>query len=229
MHFLCFRYNKSGKCVRAFDKIDIGKAVTTGRGITMETRYKKIHTAGTNAALKVTPGHFATNHSHINYYLDMTTLKTRASEAQDVAKGMMGTYLYGMVVDTIVCMEGTEVIGAFLSEELTRSGVLSKNMHKTIYIVRPEFNNNSQIIFRENTAPMIKDKAIESVQYYGGKLQGVSAIFSAVHEVGGVPVHAVFGKKDLPDYVDYDYRECPLCKQGQKLDALVNAYGYSKL
>ena len=55
-------------------------------------------------------------------------------------------------------MEGTEVIGAFLSEELTRSGVLSKNMHKTIYIVRPEFNNNSQIIFRDNTAPMIKDK-----------------------------------------------------------------------
>ena len=61
----------------------------------METRYTKIHTAGTNAALKVTPGHFATNHSHINYYLDMTTLKTRTSEAQDVAKGMMGTYLYG--------------------------------------------------------------------------------------------------------------------------------------
>ena len=27
----------------------------------METRYTKIHTAGTNAALKVTPGQFATN------------------------------------------------------------------------------------------------------------------------------------------------------------------------
>ena len=212
----------------------------------METRYTKIHTAGTNAALKVTPGHFATNHSHINYYLDMTTLKTRTSEAQDVAKGMMGTYLYGMVVDTIVCMEGTEVIGAYLSEDLTRSGVLSRNMHKTIYIVRPEFNNNSQIIFRDNIVPMIRDKhviilmatvttgfsvekAIESVQYYGGKLQGVSAIFSAVQFVNGIPVHSVFGKKDLPDYVDYDHRDCPLCKSGQKLDALVNAYGYSKL
>ena len=212
----------------------------------METRYTKIHTAGTNAALKVTPGHFATNHSHINYYLDMTTLKTRTSEAQDVAKGMMGTYLYGMVVDTIVCMEGTEVIGAYLSEDLTRSGVLSRNMHKTIYIVRPEFNNNSQIIFRDNIMPMIRDKhviilmatvttgfsvekAIESVQYYRGKLQGVSAIFSAVEDVNGVPVHSVFGKKDLPDYVDYDHRDCPLCKNGQKLDALVNAYGYSKL
>ncbi|MCI8863865.1 MAG: orotate phosphoribosyltransferase [Lachnospiraceae bacterium] len=212
----------------------------------METRYTKIHTAGTNAALKITPGHFATNHSHINYYLDMTTLKTRASEAQDVAKGMVGAYLYGMVVDTIVCMEGTEVIGAFLSEELTRSGVLSKNMHKTIYIVRPEFNNNSQIIFRDNTIPMIKGKnviilvamvttgfsaikAIESVQYYGGNMQGVSAVFSAVDQVGGVPVHSVFGKKDVPNYVNYDYRECPMCRQGQKLDALVNAFGYSKM
>ena len=190
----------------------------------METRYIKIHTAGTNAALKVTPGHFATNHSHINYYLDMTTLTTRTNEAQDIAKGLLGTYLYGMPVDTVVCMEGTEVIGAYLSEDLTS------------YIVRPEFNNNSQIIFRDNIVPMIRDKhviilmatvttgfsvekAIESVQYYGGKLQGVSAIFSAVQ----------FVKKDLPDYVDYDHRDCPLCKSGQKLDALVNAYGYSKL
>ena len=179
-------------------------------------------------------------------YENSHTLKTRASEAQDVANGMVGSYLYGMVVDTIVCMEGTEVIGAFLSEELTRSGVLSKNMHKTIYIVRPEFNNNSQIIFRDNTIPMIKNKhviilvamvttgfsaikAIESVQYYGGKMQGVSAVFSAVDQVGGVPVHAVFGKKDVPGYVNYDYRECPMCRQGQKLDALVNAFGYSKM
>lgn len=212
----------------------------------METRYRKIATIGTNAALKVTPGHFATNHSHINYYLDMTTLKTRAVEAQDVAKGMVGMYLYGTVVDTIVCMEGTEVIGAFLAEELSRNGFLSMNKHKTIYIVKPEFNNNSQIIFRDNIVPMVKEKhviilmatvttgfsaikAIESVQYYGGLLQGVSAIFSAVEDVAGVPVRAVFGKKDLPDYVDYDYRECLLCKKGQKLDALVNAYGYSKL
>ena len=126
----------------------------------METRYRKIATIGTNAALKVTPGHFATNHSHINYYLDMTTLKTRAVEAQDVAKGMVGMYLYGTVVDTIVCMEGTEVIGAFLAEELSRNGFLSMNKHKTIYIVKPEFNNNSQIIFRDNIVPMVKGKHV---------------------------------------------------------------------
>ena len=45
----------------------------------------------------------------------------------------------------------------------------------------------------------------------------------------GVPIKAVFGKKDLPDYASYDYRHCPLCEKKQKLDALVNAFGYSAL
>lgn len=215
-------------------------------GIFMENKYTKIFTTGTNAALKVTPGHFATNHAHINYYLDMTTLKTRTSEAQQVAKSLGGMYLYDTIVDTIVCMEGTEVIGAFMSEELTNSGFHSMNMHQTIYVVRPEFNNNSQIIFRENLIPMIRNKhviilmatittgrsvnkAIESIQYYGGLLQGVSAIFSAVDQVNNIPIRSVFGKRDVPDYAYYDYRSCPLCKAGKELDALVNAFGYSVL
>ena len=50
-------------------------------GVFMDVKYTKIQTAGCNAPLKITPGHFATNHAHINYYLDMTTLKTRLSEA----------------------------------------------------------------------------------------------------------------------------------------------------
>jgi hypothetical protein len=39
----------------------------------------------------------------------------------------------------------------------------------------------------------------------------------------------VFGKKDIPDYASYDYRECPLCRDGKKVDALVNAYGFAPL
>ena len=62
-----------------------------------------------------------------------------------------------------------------------------------------------------------------------GIMSGVSAIFGAVDEVDGVPIKAVFGKKDLPDYASYDYRHCPLCEKKQKLDALVNAFGYSAL
>ena len=208
--------------------------------------YTKIRTAGTEAALKVRPGHFATNHAHINYYIDMTTMKTRTSEAQEIARTLVGYYLFDMVIDTIVCMEGTEVIGAFLSEELTRGGYLSTNAHKTIYVVSPEFNSNSQIIFRDNLLPMIRDKhvmilmasvttgrtlnkAIECIQYYQGMLQGVSAVFSAIDSQDGIPIRAIFGKKDLPDYAYYDYHDCPLCRAGKKLDALVNTFGYSPL
>ena len=203
----------------------------------MKTRIRKIGTVGTTAQMRVIPGHFATNHAHINYYLDLTMLKSRTSEAKAIAKVMAGLYLFDTVVDTI---------GAFLSDELAKGGFMSMNRHKSIYVVRPEFNNNSQIIFRDNLVHMIEDKhvlvlvssattgltvnkVIESILYYNGIMTGVSAIFGAVDEVDGVPIKAVFGKKDLPDYESYDYRDCPLCKQKQKLDALVNAFGYSAL
>ena len=196
----------------------------------MDNRIIKIRAKGSSIPLKVIPGHFATNHSHINYYIDMTTLKTRLSEAQEVARSLVGT----------------EIIGAFFAEELTKAGFMSRNAHQTIYIVTPEFNSNSQMIFRENIQPMVTgknvillmasittgltiNKGLECIQYYGGILQGVSAIFSAVKEVNGIPINSVYTKEDLPDYESFDYRNCPYCKQSMKLDALVNSYGYMQL
>ena len=215
-------------------------------GVFMEKSYTKIYTTGATVPLKIRPGHFATNHAHINYYIDVTTLKAITKEAEEVAQALVGMYLYDTVIDTIVCMEGTEVIGAFLAEELAKGGFLSTNAHKSIYVISPEFNNNSQIIFRDNLIPMIRDKhvmilmasvttgrtlnkAVESIQYYGGILQGASAIFSAMDSLDGVPIKSVFGKKDLPDYTYSDYRDCPLCKAGKKIDALVNTFGYSPM
>lgn len=212
----------------------------------MENRYIKLQAPGCNIPLTVVPGHFATNHSHINYYIDMTTLKTRQSEALEVAKNLVGAYMYQTYVDTVVCLDGTEVIGAFLAQELTSAGVMSKNAHQSIYVVTPEFNSNSQMIFRDNIIPMIKgknvvllmasvttgktiNKGIECIQYYGGTLQGIASIFSAVDEVSGIHINSVFRKKDVPDYQTYDYHDCPYCKQEIKLDALVNGFGYSKL
>ena len=205
-------------------------------GVFMEKSYTKIYTTGATVPLKIRPGHFATNHAHINYYIDVTTLKARTKEAEEVAQALVGMYLYDTVIDTIVCMEGTEVIGAFLAEELAKGGFLSTNAHKSIYV----------IIFRDNLIPMIRDKhvmilmasvttgrtlnkAVESIQYYGGILQGASAIFSAMDSLDGVPIKSVFGKKDLPDYTYSDYRDCPLCKAGRKIDALVNTFGYSPM
>ena len=39
-----------------------------------------------NVVLKAIPGHFVTPNSHVNYFLDMTTLKARLSEASAAAK-----------------------------------------------------------------------------------------------------------------------------------------------
>ena len=35
--------------------------------------------------------------------------------------------------------------------------------------------------------------------------------------------------KDLGDYASYNSHECPMCKKGEKIDALVNSFGFSKL
>ena len=210
----------------------------------MDSRTFKLSTS--QVPLKVMPGHFATNHAHVNYYLDSSTLKSRQSEARETARALVGAYVYNTVVDTIVCLEGMQVVGAYLADELTQAGVMSRNAHQTIYVVSPEFNSNSQMIFRDNLQPMIKGKNIllllavvttgktiakgmECIQYYGGILQGISAIFTAVDQVDGIPIHSVYTKRELPDYQAFDFRECPFCQKGQKLDALVNSYGYSKL
>ena len=198
------------------------------------------------APLRYARGHFATNHSHINYYVDLTFGKTRLSEAKAVAKALVRNFISTTIVDTILCLDGTAVIGTCLADELTKSGFQSMNNHQTIYVVEPEYNANSQIIFRDNIKPMIKGKhvlvlmasmttgftakrSIEAIGYYGGYIAGVAAMYSAVKEAGGYPVASVHSLGDLPDYASYDYRECPYCKQGIPIDALVNSFGYSAL
>ncbi|MBQ9149025.1 MAG: orotate phosphoribosyltransferase [Oscillospiraceae bacterium] len=199
-----------------------------------------------NVPLRVARGHFATNHSHINYYIDITYPKTRLSEAQAVAKQLVKTLRNTTPIDTILCLDGTAVIGTCLAEELTKNGFQSINSHKTVYVVEPEFGVNNQMLFRDNIQPMIRHKhvlvlmascttgftakkGIETVGYYGGEIVGVAALYSMVEEVCGQKVHSVFSMSDLPDYASYDYKDCPYCKQGRRLDALVNSHGYSWL
>ena len=79
---------------------------------TMEARMVKLYARNNNhVALHAIPGHFATSHSHINFYIDMTSLKTRANEAQEVAKSLAGDYvliwhrsLKNAVFATLTCM-----------------------------------------------------------------------------------------------------------------------------
>ena len=162
--------------------------------------------------LKVIPGHFVTSQSHITHYLDLTTMKSRTAEAQRIAHELASNYEISTPIDTIICMDGLEVIGAYLSEELTKAGIFSMNAHQTIYVITPEFGNSGQLIFRDYYQPMIKgknililngsittgstlSKTIESVLYYGGIIRGVAAIFSRVDSVASLPVHAIFKAK----------------------------------
>ena len=103
-----------------------------------------------NVILRVIPGHFATPNSHVNYYLDMTALKARQSEASAVAVELSKQISATTVVDTIVCMDGCEIVGSFLAEELTKAGIYSMNAHKTMYIITPEFGPSGHMLFRDN-------------------------------------------------------------------------------
>lgn len=206
----------------------------------------KIRTKNRNLFLRVTPGHFATSHSHINYYIDVTTQKNRLSEAVAVAKELVSYYQTSTIVDTVLCLDGTQVIGACLAAELTKGSFVNMNAHQTIYVVTPEHTSGSQILFRDNIVPMIEGKhvlilaasvttgytaqaAIEAVQYYNGHVAGVSSIFATVDECSGFPVRSIFNPKDLEGYASYPSHECPICKKGERIDALVNSFGYSKL
>ncbi len=206
----------------------------------------KIRTKHRNLYLRVAKGHFATSHSHINYYIDVTTQKTRLSEAQAVAKELVSYYSSNTIVDTILCLDGTQVIGTCLAEELTKGNFTNLNAHQTIYVVTPEHTTGSQLIFRDNITPMITGKnvlilaasvttgytaqaAVEAIKYYNGAVAGICAIFATVDECAGQTVHSIFNPNDLEGYASYPYHECPLCKNGQKIDALVNSFGFSKL
>ena len=196
--------------------------------------------------LRVSKGHFATSHSHTNYYIDVSLPKSRLSEASALAKELVSYYNLSTVVDTILCLDGTEVIGTCLARELTEGHFLNMNAHQTIYVVTPEHTSGSQLIFRDNTVPMIKGKhvlilaasvttgytaqaAVEAINYYSGHPVGICAIFATTNTCAGQTVHAAFDLNDLTDYQSAPSHECPLCKQGVKLDALINGFGYSKL
>lgn len=126
----------------------------------LDREYKVPSKTNSKINLKVVPGHFATTSSHINFYMDMTTLKVRQKEAYEVAREMAKEYQYSKPIDTIVCMDGCEIIGACLAEELNKNGIMSLNQHDSLYVITPEFDGNGQMIFRDNLQPMVRGKNI---------------------------------------------------------------------
>ena len=213
----------------------------------MESRIVKFKSKESNFLnLHAIPGHFATSHSHINYYVDVTSIKTRTSEAKEAAKVLCSKLPKQSYIDTIVCMDGTEMIGAFLSEEIANYGIMSINRHETTYVISPEINNNNQMLFRDNNKGAVEGKhvvlllattttgetikrALDCIQYYGGKVVCVASIFSTIASVDNVEIERLFDVDDVLNYEAYSVTDCPFCKKGHRIEAMVNGYGYSKL
>lgn len=206
-----------------------------------------IRAENSDVILHVKKGHFATMHSHTNYFVDVTSQKMDLAEARSVAKELAENYRTNTIVDSILCIDGMEVIGTCLASELTSdSNLLNINHKHPIYVMSPEYISGGQMMFRDNHVPMLAGKkvlvlaasvttgksalaAMDAIAYYGGTVVGVAAIFATVGECDGTPVKSIFDPNDLGDYQSFKPNRCPYCGEGKKIEALVNSYGYSAL
>ena len=207
----------------------------------MEKRaYDLICRASREVTVKVICGHFATKHSHVNYCVDMTGVKSQLGAAKAAAK-LLADRHSSTPVDTIITLDRMKMVGAFMADDLAHSHI---NKNQNIAVITPEINNGVMVL-RDNFLPFVKGKrvllltasattgkdvrsVVEGISYYGGEAVGAATVFGGEFECR-VPVVKIFGLEDIPDYSSYAAADCPLCKRGVKVDALVNSYGYSKI
>jgi len=150
-------------------------------------------------SMKVVPGHFTTSHFHISHYLDVSDLKTNATAARDVARELSIPYLANTLVDSIICMKETEVIGAYMAEELLQAGTSVINSNNEIHVLKPRNSVSGKLIFENNLQEWIFNRniillvdtissgrtiqsAMDCLSYYGGLVVGISAIFHACRD-----------------------------------------------
>lgn len=196
--------------------------------------------------VSVYQGHFASRHCHNSHYIDITRMKHEHTMAREAAITIAQRYAYDKAIDSIVCMDGSEVIGAFLAYHMCRNDRFNVNGNKSIDVITPEFDHTGQMIFRDNLIPMVTGKNVlllistvksgktisrmmECMEYYGASVQGIATVFSTAETLGDIPVYSLFTPDDLPGYISKDAKECPMCKAGEKITAIANSYGLSKL
>lgn len=212
----------------------------------METRSKEIKSRHQPfVTMTITPGHFATRNSHINFFVDLTAIKSQHKVSKLAAQVLASKYAAMTPIDTIICLDGTEVLAAYLAEALSEGG-RNINSGNSMIILTPEINTSGQLMFRDNIQNMIWNRnvlllvasattgntitqAMECIEYYNGRINGISAIFSAIDNVGDIAVQSIFSIADVPGYATYSPADCPDCKAKHKIDALVNSFGYSRL
>lgn len=196
--------------------------------------------------VNVYKGHFATRNCHNNYYIDITRMKHEHDMAREAAITIAKRYSYTKMIDTIVCMDDSEVIGTFLAYHMTEKGKYYINANKSINVIAPEIGQDGQLIFRDNLESMISGKnvlllistvksgktiakTLECMKAYNATIQAIATMFSTAETLEGLPVYSLFTLEDLPDYLCTDTEACPMCKAGQKIDAMANSYGFTRL
>ena len=200
--------------------------------------------------MKVIPGHFTTSSSHVSHFLDFNEMRSNALIARDVAEELAVPFLSGTLIETIVCMERTEVVGAYLAEELLEQGILPLENSGEIHVLTPIHIANGNLIFQGSTIEWVSGKAIllliasissgmtvkralDCISFYGGKTVAISSLFRALgNDLGEkqeINVNALFTSDYIPGYKIWNTSECELCKKGIKLDAIVSSEGYTEL
>ena len=184
--------------------------------------------------LSIYSGHFATGHAHVDRYISMTEIRSNAAMAAEAADEI-SKFFRCTPIDTIICLENTQVIGAFIAQDLIDSSH-SVNSGATVNIITPGINANNQLVFSSDMQQYVTNRnilllmstvstgrslarAAECIRYYGGKPVGIA----------GLPVHSIFMRSDLNEYNVYRSDECPLCKNGRKLDGFVTVGGCTEI
>jgi orotate phosphoribosyltransferase len=196
-------------------------------------------------AVRVAAGHFATNSAHRSHYIDIFDLMASASAAREAARELAVPYRASTFVDAIVYMDNTEILAAFLADELLQAGMSVMNEGSEILLLTPMVSSDGHFIFHQNVQEKIKNRNVvlmvaslstgatvnrmlECFDYYGCKLAGISAVFSVCSELDGREIHSLFDCADIPDYHFYKPSECKMCQEGIKIDAIINSEGYTK-
>ena len=212
----------------------------------MENFYTVTSKNNPKVSVQVASGHFATSSAHRSHYIDIFDLKSSSSMAREAARVMAVPYLANTIIDVIVYMDGTEILAAYLANELLQTGLGVINRGGEIYIITPMIRADGRFIFHQSVQEKIINKnvllivasmstgatansVLECMDYYSCKLAGISAIFSAVPSIDGHVINALFSTDEIPEYRYYTPSECIMCKEGRKLDAVFNSEGYTKL
>ena len=171
------------------------------------------------------PGHYVTASAHLNYYVGTSDIKHNRVVSVEAAKLLAEYYsVRNMDVDTVLCLYETQALGAYMAQELASPSMIFRdNLRRMIQ------GKNVVVLISCITSGRTVERAVQSARYYGGNVIGISSVFSAAKELCGLEVNTLFTPEDLPNYSYTAAKDCPMCKAGQPVDAIMNGYGYSKL